>query len=40
MKWIKIVLFILLVAAACWWFGLLDDFHRPWKAWANWIGYF
>lgn len=40
MKWLLIVLVIAAAAAVLWKSGYVDEFLRPWGAWAKWIGYF
>ena len=40
MRWVLVLLFIAVVFVVLWKSGFFKDFLEPWKAWANWIGYF
>jgi hypothetical protein len=39
-KWVALLVFIVVVFAALWYYGFIEQFLGPWKAWADWIGDF
>ena len=40
MKWLVLLLVIAAVGFGLWKYGFVEEFLRPWGAWARWIGYF